>query len=95
MPDPTITIGNPAPGAIVPATFPVSGTYTPAGGFPPITVILKDANGNVVATAMNLVIATGMWSGQITVARGYVGATVEASLPGADTAVGNITVLAP
>jgi hypothetical protein len=95
MPDPSIAIGSPAPGATVPLTFPVSGTYTPAGGGPPVTVVLKNAAGVVVATATGVVAANGRWSGRITAPGPLAGATVEASVPGADATAGNITVVAP
>jgi hypothetical protein len=92
MPDPTITIGSPSVGAIEPQTFTVSGTYSPLNPSPSITAVLKDPTGNVVATATNLLVLNGNWSGLIAAPGPYTGASVEASFPGADASVGNITV---
>jgi hypothetical protein len=93
VPNPTIDISSPAAGAILPRTFGVSGTYTPANTTPSITIVLKDSAGNVVATATNVVVLNGTWSGTITAGQGYNGASVVASLPGApDASVGNLTI---
>ncbi len=93
MPEPTITLTTPTSGSRVGLTINVSGTFTPLTPAPTITVVLKDANGNVVGTAMNIVAANGSWAGTITVTQGLTGGSVVASLPGGMPAIAtNITV---
>jgi hypothetical protein len=93
MPDPTITISSPTAGGTVTRTFTVSGTYSSDLPNPTIGVVLKDASGNVVAMAANLVVANGQWSGTITAPQAYSGAKVQATMVGgASASAGNITV---
>jgi hypothetical protein len=91
VPDPTITISSPAPGATVPRTFPVSGAYTPTTASPAIGLLLKDSTGAVVATS-GTTGNNGTFSGSLTAPGPLAGASVEATLGTASDTVSNITV---
>lgn len=94
MPDPAITISSPADGATVGRPFTANGTYTFDNPFPPITVVLKDSTGAVVATGQGLLIGGGTWSCGINPTQPYTDASVYAEITNtaANDTTTNITV---
>lgn len=89
-----IKITSPTFGATVNRPFTASGTYNSGDPFPQVTVVLKDSNGNVVATGFPVTVGNGTWSATLSPTQGYTGATVEATLVGTGLtdSAGNITV---
>lgn len=90
----SITITSPTTGSTVNRLFSAAGTYTSGSPSPQVTVVLKDSNGNVVATGSMVVVGGGGWTGTLNPTQGYTDASVEASIvsEGVSDSVGNITV---
>jgi hypothetical protein len=92
-PAPMIAISNPPSGATVNRPFPADGTYVFSPGLPPISVVLKDSTGTVVAVGA-VTVGTGTWSAQLSPTQALTGATVVAEITGtpATDSTTNITV---
>jgi hypothetical protein len=93
MSGPTITIKSPSTGDSVGRPFTASGVFTSIVN-PPITVVLKDSGGTVVATGNPVTVGTGIWSAVLSPTQGYTDASVFAAITGtpAQNTVGSLTV---
>ncbi len=94
MPDPSISVTAPSPGATVGRPFTASGAYVSNSPFPSVSVVLKDSSGTVVATGSPVTVGNNQWSAPIAPTQAYTNASVYAELvgEGANDSVGNITV---
>jgi len=89
----SISIVSPATGDTVASPFTISGTYTSVSPRPRISVVLKDAGGNVVAIGGPVTAAGGNWSAPITPPQGYTDASLFAEInQTTNTSVGSLTV---